>query len=304
MRLLHSLLDLKIPANLAWELLIIDNASTDDTGEVLKQIGPKFPMRTVYAATPGVSHARNAVLENAQGRWIICTDDDATVPPDWVEKYLQAFRKFPLATFFGGGIVPEFPGADEDWKEAVLRYAPTAFAEFPVGHADIRLDRSSPLYLLPYGANFALFAERARQARYRPELGRQPGAVLIGGEETQYLMDLVNLGHSGWFVANHPVSHWVEEDRQTLSYLAAYFYGQGWQSGTFLSGRRFGRDLASAFKLGLLQLVWPYVRNRLSVGAQIRVQRDLSLHRGARAAFFKSHPNRLEYDRQSRRKPD
>ncbi|HEY8610218.1 MAG TPA: glycosyltransferase family A protein [Roseomonas sp.] len=85
-RTLQSLLELDLPDGIAFELIVVDHASTDDTPAVLERfraVAP-FELRPLSQTKGGLSHARNRGLGAARGDLILCTDDDCLVSPDWV----------------------------------------------------------------------------------------------------------------------------------------------------------------------------------------------------------------------------
>jgi len=70
-----------------WELIAVDDGSTDATGEILDRFAKKDSrIRTVHTENGGVSRARNAGLDLAQGEWIFFMDSDDLLPQDALEK--------------------------------------------------------------------------------------------------------------------------------------------------------------------------------------------------------------------------
>jgi glycosyltransferase involved in cell wall biosynthesis len=67
-------------ADLNWELLVIDNGSTDQTALVAASYHDRLPIRTILEPTAGLSHARNRGVAEATGEWLVWLDDDVTVP--------------------------------------------------------------------------------------------------------------------------------------------------------------------------------------------------------------------------------
>ena len=70
-----------------WEVIVVDNNSTDDTRSAVEEAAPTFPVELVYQfeATQGRSAALNAGIRRSRGDIIVTTDDDVRVPVDWLE---------------------------------------------------------------------------------------------------------------------------------------------------------------------------------------------------------------------------
>lgn len=69
-----------------WELIVVDNGSTDDTLEIVESFRPRFPSLRVVDASdrPGAAHARNAGVIAAQAEAIAFCDADDEVAPGWL----------------------------------------------------------------------------------------------------------------------------------------------------------------------------------------------------------------------------
>ena len=101
-RLLKSMRSLIVPAYLDWEIVIVDNGSSDDTDKVIRRFKKRLPIRQLHEPRPGLSIARNTALETTAQHHTIWTDDDTTVHREWLSVYERAFRYWPQFTFFGG----------------------------------------------------------------------------------------------------------------------------------------------------------------------------------------------------------
>jgi glycosyltransferase involved in cell wall biosynthesis len=100
-RVLSHLPKLHIPAQTDWELLIVDNNSTDHTAEVAAKHAAQLPIRYVREREPGISYARNRGIAEARGEIILWTDDDAFPEPDWLAYSLKALDDFSADMVFG-----------------------------------------------------------------------------------------------------------------------------------------------------------------------------------------------------------
>jgi glycosyltransferase involved in cell wall biosynthesis len=106
---------LRIPANVDWELLVVNNNCTDDTDAVIARHQDALPLRRLFEPEQGLSNARNSAVAVAKGDYILWTDDDVLVSSNWLVEYANAFRSWPDAAFFGGPIEPWFSTEPPAW---------------------------------------------------------------------------------------------------------------------------------------------------------------------------------------------
>jgi glycosyltransferase involved in cell wall biosynthesis len=173
-----------------------------------------------------LSNARNRAVDEAEGEFVLFTDDDVLVEPDWLVAYDRAFRAHPEAGQFGGPIDPWFEGTPPRWLSEAFSQVGPAFAAIDHGHAPIRLDDAHPVF----GANIAARAEVLRKYRFDPKLGRT-GNNMLSGEETTLFAAMRRDGVIGWWVPEARVRHFVPRERQTLAYLRQWNFGVGWYQG-------------------------------------------------------------------------
>jgi GT2 family glycosyltransferase len=83
---LASLYDLATENEFTYEIVVVDNGSTDATPQVISEAAPqaKHPLRGVREEQPGIVAARNRGLHEAQGRWIAFFDDDQLADWHWL----------------------------------------------------------------------------------------------------------------------------------------------------------------------------------------------------------------------------
>jgi glycosyltransferase involved in cell wall biosynthesis len=77
-----------------FEVVVVDNASTDDTPAVLRELAARSPLeiRALVEYTPGPAATRNAGWRAARGELIAFVDDDCVPDADWLEAGLRAMR--------------------------------------------------------------------------------------------------------------------------------------------------------------------------------------------------------------------
>lgn len=76
-----------------YEVIVVDNNSTDNTAEVIKHFSKKYPVRYVLETQKGAGAARYRGFEEAKGDIILTTDADTIVPPNWIEKLSYHLQK-------------------------------------------------------------------------------------------------------------------------------------------------------------------------------------------------------------------
>jgi len=93
---LKSLSEQIMPKELQWEIIIVDNNSTDETKSVVEGFKAFSGLRINYFFEPkqGKSYALNTGIQKAQGDIIAFTDDDIMVPTNWVEAIYSSFKKY------------------------------------------------------------------------------------------------------------------------------------------------------------------------------------------------------------------
>lgn len=100
-RTLLALAAMNVPPMVSHEVIVVDNASSDETKAVIQAAGATLPVRYLHEGRPGLGRARNAGLAQAAGRLIFMTDDDCVVQPDWLEAGLRLIAENPRQVIGG-----------------------------------------------------------------------------------------------------------------------------------------------------------------------------------------------------------
>ncbi len=193
-----------------WELLVIDNNSTDDTRDVVASFVTTMPApRRIVETRQGLDYGRNRAIEEAKGDLIVLVDDDVLVEPDWLAQLVAPFSSESAHRIgvVGGEVVPVFPDGLPAWLEGSHR--PLGFRSDP---------GPLPSSQAPMGANFAfpkwVFV---RFGAFDTRLDRQ-GARLFGGGDSEMIRRLRTVGLEAWFVPGAKVLHQIPAERLTLGY--------------------------------------------------------------------------------------
>lgn len=219
-RALHAMAAMD-SAGLAWELVIVDNGSTDRTPRLLHEWLTRLPLRSLRVEQPGQNRARNIALAGLRGRFTILTDDDVCVAPDWLQQWKQGIDRWPGDAIFGGRIAPRFPADCPDWiRSERFPFRAQCFAEFRPAQAE------GPCPRTPFGPNFALRSEVLKANPFRTDLGPAAGSYAMGGE-TELTQ---RLRAQGWRVIYLPgpcVEHVLDAENLGLDRLCQRGFNAG-----------------------------------------------------------------------------
>jgi glycosyltransferase involved in cell wall biosynthesis len=102
---LDSIISMACPA--PWELVIVDNGSTDDTSSVIHQFQRRFHHKlvAVMEPRPGMGHVRNTGWTNAGGDIVAFTDDDCYPAESFLVSVTQCFEENERIGFVGGRVL-------------------------------------------------------------------------------------------------------------------------------------------------------------------------------------------------------
>lgn len=217
---------LVIPDDVTWELIVANNNSTDNTDELLERYcDGKLPLRRIFVSKQGLSHSRNAVIKAANGDWILWTDDDVFVDPNWLVEYVEAIKANQGFSFMGGCVAPWFETPPPSWLAKHLAHLEGAFALTPAAPETRRIDVAGKKEAV-FGTNMAFRTDVIRLFTFDAKLGLM-GDRLIRGEETDLVLRLDAAGHKGLWVGAAKVQHYIPTKRMTIKYLWEFFCGCG-----------------------------------------------------------------------------
>lgn len=246
---LKSLAGLRNGPDIKWEVLLIDNNSSDHTKMIAEEFSDRLPLRYVFEPVQGLSNARNRAIRECRSDLLIFTDDDVVVESSWLNEFCKTAGAFPDAAYFGGRVLPYWPTGRPTWLgEESMPLLAGLFVWYDLGR-DIHFYRSSEL--LPYGASFAIRRSLFENITpFRADLGVS-GSSLGRGEEVEYISRAISAGYHGVYVGTAVCRHWVDPVRLKLSYMYRYGIQKGFEQ--IRTGRRaFGENtLLSELTYGL-----------------------------------------------------
>lgn len=219
---LEKMTSLVIPGGVTWELLVVDNASTDETRNVVRSFEGTLPLQYIHEGRQGKTHAANTAVATASGEAILWLDDDVLVGSGWLAAYVYALEKAPDVGVFGGPIRPRFEGTPPQWISKARKEVGPVYAELDLGSEPVALDGQR----YPYGANMAIRKTLHDRVPFDTRVGRR-GRSLMGASETVLIRELFRQGVAGRWVPEAGIEHIIPQDRQTLLYVRRFYFGAG-----------------------------------------------------------------------------
>jgi glucosyl-dolichyl phosphate glucuronosyltransferase len=230
-------------AGVQYEVIVVDNNSTDDTRKTVEEFSRSFPLnKLVYCveSQQGVSYARNKGIRNAHAPILAFTDDDIKPAANWVAAIHEGFARAPDVDCIGGKVLPESETIFPDWLTRDY-WSPLALLD--LGEDPIILDPQNGPGLV--GANFAARASAFEKfGFFAPQFQRVKDG--IGSlEDHEFQLRLSSANGRVMYIPQVLVYAHVLEERFSKSYHRRWHYGHG----HFYAVMRAAGFEASRFKL-------------------------------------------------------
>lgn len=204
---LQSLLVLETEERFRYEIVVINNNSTDDTSQVVRDLAATthITVREFVETQPGVVYARNRGVKEALGEWIAFFDDDQLADPRWLIELLQCgFEQKCLCV--GGAVTLKLP---DGFCEPL-----SPFCRMLLGET-VRLDcsqRYSPRQTPGAGNLLVHRSVFETVGLFRVEFNKR-------GEDTDLFLRMHAAGIEGWYTPTAIVHHVIPPERLTPAYL-------------------------------------------------------------------------------------
>lgn len=207
----------------AYEVIVVDNASTDRTREVIEGRLSNPRLRYIHESALGLSVARNTGAKQALSPILAYLDDDAVASPQWLQVLHGAYQNNEKLAIAGGKVTLLWAEGMEPprWLSPGLA---GNLGAYDLGDAIVYIDRPG---LTPRGLNYSVRQSFLKQiGGFDVNLGRV-GNNLLSNEELVVTARALKLG---WQVAYLPaatVAHNVSPERMRRQ----WFLNRGWWQG-------------------------------------------------------------------------
>jgi glycosyltransferase involved in cell wall biosynthesis len=205
----------------SYEVIVVDNCSTDHTKQVVEEFQKMvhIPVIYVFEERLGLSVARNRAIREASGEYVLFLDDDAVASADWIGGIVALFELDPRIGCVGGKIEPAWEGSAPQWLSQENR---TLYSI--LDYADEIVEMRKPA--IPFGANVAFRKSVFDWTDvFREDLGRV-GSNLLSSEESE-LIERIRTRFMVYYTPHASVMHKIPRTRISRKWLLRRIYWQG-----------------------------------------------------------------------------
>lgn len=204
---LQSLLQLTTLDKLSYEIVVVNNNSTDNTSRVVRSIASSaaIPVREFVESQPGVVYARNRGVAESRGEWIAFFDDDQLAHPNWLSSLIE-LAKEKDCLYVGGAVLLSLP---EDQSQELSPICRMLLGE-TVNMDSIRqyTPRQTP------GAGNMMVHRKVFE-----KIGLFDEKFNARGEDTDLFLRMYAANIAGWYSPDAVVYHIIPPERLTSDYM-------------------------------------------------------------------------------------
>lgn len=203
-----------------WEMLLVDNASTDDTRSVIDEIASRERhVRALSEGRRGAHHARNTGALAARGDVLYFTDDDMLAESDLMETIVTGFVDGSNVGSVTGRVLPRWDTEPPAW---VLKYCRNALLSLIDLGPQLMVSDDDPGV---YSCHQAVLREAFIEAGgFNPDTN---AGEFTGDNETGLNLKIKALGYRFAYVGESVTHHMIPASRLTQAYLNSRFADQG-----------------------------------------------------------------------------
>lgn len=219
----------KQKANIEWEIIVVDNNSTDNTALVAQQEWNKYNnisthFRVVKEPIAGLSASRERGVKESKGKYVIFCDDDNWLAADYVQNAYNIMEENEKIGALGGWGEPVADVPFPEWfQEVAGGYATGKQAEQDL--EDVTEKRK-----FVYGAGIVLrksALEKLEKVNFKTLLSDRKGNTLSSGGDSELCYALILAGYRIFYSSSLKFKHYIPSNRLTEDYAIRLHQGFG-----------------------------------------------------------------------------
>lgn len=215
----------EVPDGMPWEVILVDNGSTDGTAELARKLWPLHagaPLRVLVEPRPGKSNAIETGWKSARQPVILIVDDDNWLAPRYVAATGAIFAESPGAAITSGYAAAEFAVEPPEWFVRFQATYAVANEGWPSGDVTEELP-------IPSGAGMGIRKAAVDELYERGFQYLLRGRVLdlMGCEDAELCLALRLAGWRWWRDQGLRLRHFMPAERLRWSYCRRLARGLG-----------------------------------------------------------------------------
>lgn len=211
---------------ITWEIIVVDNNSTDDTAKIVHEYQKNwrhpFPLKYCLETQQGAAHARKRAVSEAHGVLIGFLDDDNYPEPNWVYTAYTFSTEHPKCGAYASQIHPAWETEPPPNFKRITPFL--AITE----RGDIPLLYDKRKKMLPPSAGLVVRKQAWQQSiPQNPILTGRANGNMLTGEDTEMLSYIQKAGWEIWYNPAMEIHHQIPHWRLQKEYLIPFFRGIG-----------------------------------------------------------------------------
>jgi glycosyltransferase involved in cell wall biosynthesis len=200
------------------ELIVIDNNSKPALAEW--EYLSSYPIRLIRESTPGLTAAREAAINNAEGEVIVFVDDDNVLDDHYLVTAFDWFSQDPRLGLLGGRILPEYETRPPSWFGEFENWL--AIRRYPI---ELHIETTMPMYsdYFPVGAGLVVRRNLARayleDCATGARIEGRRGSALSSGEDLDLGLFILSQGSKLAVTGSLSLTHVISSGRISDEYL-------------------------------------------------------------------------------------
>lgn len=211
---------------LSWEVIVVDNNSTDNTADVVQRYqhewGKHIPLRYAFEARQGAAYARQKAIRIAASPLVGFLDDDTLPGMTWLMSAYQFAQEYPRA----GVIASRIQGCFETDPPPNFERIAALLALTERGSQPLMYEPKQKV--IPPSAGMVV--RRQAWIDHVPKelvLTGRTGNSMLTGEDTESILHIQRAGWDVWYNPNMRLQHQIPSARLTRQYLQKLCRGIG-----------------------------------------------------------------------------
>jgi glycosyltransferase involved in cell wall biosynthesis len=200
------------------ELIVVDNNSKPALAG--QEFLASYPIRLICEPTPGLTAAREAAINNAEGDVIVFVDDDNVLDDHYLVTAFDWFLQDPKLGLLGGRILPEYEAQPPPWFGEFENWL--AIRRYPL---ELHVETTEPTYsdYFPVGAGLAVRRNLARayleDCATAARIEGRRGSALSSGEDLDLGLFILGQGSKLAVTGSLSLTHVISSGRISDEYL-------------------------------------------------------------------------------------